>query len=94
MMEMVDAGERDTKLLAVPASSKIKDLSQVSLKTQNRLRSWFNTYKDYEGKAPGTVQVGRFLSRTAAMAELNDNRAAWKAKFGAKPAQQSQQSRR
>lgn len=68
-MKMVDNGEPDDKLIAVPIDDprwqKVKDLPDINPHTIKEMSHFFSTYKQLEGK---TVVVGDWQNRAAAEA--------------------------
>ena len=82
MMEMIDAGEVDHKVLAVDMSSKkfasVRDIDTLPAGVQADVRHFFENYKKPQGIV---VKVGRFLGKAAADSELNAGRVAYAKKF-------------
>lgn len=77
MLEMEDEEGVDTKLIAVPVEKvdplfgKWTDIADLPLHTQNKIKHFFDHYKDLE---PGKfVKTGRFLPRNQAEAILADD---------------------
>ena len=73
VMEMIDGGEQDDKIIGMVASDKrfdhiekIEDLSPHFIK---ETKYFWEHYKDL--KKPGTVQVGEFLGKDAAVEIIN-----------------------
>jgi inorganic pyrophosphatase len=54
LMEMIDSGEQDNKIIAVPVNDKrwdtVKDLSDINPHTLQELKHFFETYKTLKGK--------------------------------------------
>ncbi len=69
IMHMIDSGEPDDKIIAVPAKdprfAHIKDLADLNPHTVKEIAHFFSTYKQLEGKE---VSVGEFEGRAAAEA--------------------------
>lgn len=69
IMSMIDGGEADDKVIAVPTSdprfSDIEDLAHVNKHTIKEIRHFFETYKQIQGKE---VSVGEVKGKDAAMA--------------------------
>lgn len=67
IMHMIDGGEADEKVIAVPASdprwNKVKDLSDVNEHTLQEISHFFKTYKQLQNKI---VEVGEFEGSTVA----------------------------
>lgn len=72
IMHMVDGGEADEKVIAVPTDdprfADIKDLADVNQHTLKEIAHFFATYKQIQNKE---VQVGEFEGRDAAMAAFD-----------------------
>jgi len=75
MLEMEDEAGIDTKIIAVPTAKidpfygKIEDISEVGETTKERIRHFFNHYKEIE---PGKwVKTKRFLPREEAEKAIN-----------------------
>ena len=65
IMEMVDSGEKDDKIIAVPVEDprfdNVKSLSDINEHSLKEIRHFFETYKQIQGKAvevPGFKDVG------------------------------------
>ena len=78
MMNMVDNGEVDNKILAVPVSDprfadilSLEDLPQHIL---NEIKNFFETYKELQGKK---VTVSGYVSKEDALKELEKTREAF-----------------
>lgn len=69
IMPMVDGGESDAKVIAVPTDdprfSDVKDLKDVNAHTLKEIAHFFATYKQIQKKE---VQVGEFEGKEAAQA--------------------------
>ncbi|MEI9966214.1 MAG: inorganic diphosphatase [Candidatus Moraniibacteriota bacterium] len=68
VMRMIDGGEGDDKVIAVPKSDprfdEIKDLADINKHTIKEIQHFFETYKTIENK---TVEVNGFEGRDAAI---------------------------
>lgn len=66
-MQMIDEGEQDDKIIAVPTHDPFKkhckDLKDIEPEALNAIKSFFQTYKQPENK---TVIVEKFLDRQQA----------------------------
>lgn len=78
IMEMLDAGEVDNKIIAVPTEDPrfsdtltLEDLPEHKLK---EIQNFFETYKLLQGKK---VEVKGFLDKTRALEELAKTKAAY-----------------
>lgn len=71
-MEMIDGGEVDNKILAVPVSDprfdSVNDLSDLPEHKVKEIQNFFETYKLLQNKK---VEVKGFKDRVAAVAEIN-----------------------
>lgn len=71
IMSMVDSGEQDDKVIAVPAEDKrfdeVKDLEDVNAHTLKEIQHFFETYKQLKGK-PAPVEISGFKGRAEAEA--------------------------
>ncbi len=69
VMRMIDSGEGDDKLIAVPIDdprwSKVKDLEDINPHTLKEIEHFYSTYKKLQNKE---VEVKGFEGRTAAEA--------------------------
>ena len=67
MMEMVDSGESDAKIIAVPCKdirwTHVQDLSDINKHTLKEMEHFFSTYKHLENK---TVEVKGFHDKAKA----------------------------
>ena len=84
IMEMIDSGESDHKLIAVPAEDKrwddVQDLGDINKHTLREIQHFFETYKALKGK-PAPVEIGKILGKDAAIAAFNESIALYKTKF-------------
>jgi inorganic pyrophosphatase len=71
LMEMIDSGENDYKIIAVPVEDKrwevVQDIRDVNPHTLKELQHFFETYKHLKGKA-SEVKIHGFKGRTEAEA--------------------------
>ncbi len=69
IMHMIDAGEADEKVIAVPAGDPrfkdVKDIKDVNAHTLREIKHFFATYKQLQNKV---VEVGEFEDSVAAKA--------------------------
>ena len=70
VMEMIDSGESDYKILAVPASDKrfdhVTDLKDLNPHQLKEIKHFFETYKELKGKGD-VVEVKGFKGKEEAM---------------------------
>lgn len=80
MMDMVDDGESDVKIIAVPVKdprwADVKDLSDVNKHTLKEMEHYFTTYKKLQNKE---VIIRGFGDKQAAMDAFSKATAAFKA---------------
>lgn len=88
VLKMIDGGEKDDKIVAVPASKidptydDIKELSDLPKIEVQRLESFFRVYKDLpEGRKK--VELNGFNDATTAKQEIKQAWDAWKRKTAA-----------
>lgn len=72
IMSMIDGGEADDKVIAVPTDdprfAEVSDLSGLNKHTLKEIQHFFETYKQIQGKQ---VTVGEFSDATAAKAAFD-----------------------
>lgn len=77
IMNMVDSGEQDDKVIAVPAEDKrwddVQDIRDVNKHTLKEIQHFFETYKNLKGK-PVTVTISGFKGRAEAEAAFEKGR--------------------
>ena len=85
VMPMIDSGESDYKIIAVPAGdprwANVKDLSDVNPHTLKEMQHFFEYYKKLQNKV---VTVEAPLDATAAKAAFEKSVVLYNEKFGAK----------
>jgi len=83
IMHMIDTGEKDDKILAVPTKdprwSGAKDLTDINPHTLKEIEHFYSTYKILEKK---DVNVTGFEDRAAAHAAIKEGIELYKQKFG------------
>ena len=76
VMEMIDSGESDYKVIAVPTEDKrwddVQDLADINKHTLKEFRHFFETYKLLKGKS-APVEVGEVKGKDAAVAAFNES---------------------
>ena len=84
VMEMVDGGESDYKIIGVPAEDKrwddVQDLADLNQHTVKEIKHFFETYKLLKGK-PAPVEVGEVKGKAAAVAAFEESLTLYKDKF-------------
>ena len=82
IMNMIDDGESDAKIIAVPKKDPrwddVKDLADINAHTLKEIEHFFATYKKVQNKE---VTVGGFEGRDAAVAAFQKSRELYSAKF-------------
>jgi len=83
LMEMIDTGESDFKVVAVPVKDKrwddVKDLADINKHNLKEYQHFFETYKQLKGDA---VVVNGFKGKKEAMAAIEKSIVMYKEKFG------------
>ena len=76
VMEMIDSGESDYKVIAVPTEDKrwddVQDLADINKHTLKEFRHFFETYKLLKGKS-APVEIGEVKGKDAAVAAFNES---------------------
>lgn len=82
LMNMIDSGEGDDKIIAVPVDdprwSDTKDLADINKHTIKEIEHFYSTYKKLQNKE---VSVTGFKGRTDAEAVITEGMALYKQKF-------------
>lgn len=86
VIDMVDGGESDYKIIAVPVEDKrwedVTSLADVNKHTLKEFQHFFETYKALKGK-PAPVEIRGILDKPAALEAVKKSVELYKAKFGA-----------
>lgn len=84
VMEMVDSGESDFKIIAVPTEDKrwedVQDLADLNKHTIKEFQHFLETYKALKGK-PAPVEIGAIKGKAEAQAAVLKSIELYKAKF-------------
>ncbi len=84
VMEMVDSGESDYKIIAVPTEDKrwedVQDLADVNKHTLKEFQHFLETYKALKGK-PAPVEIKGIKGKTEAVAAINKSIELYRSKF-------------
>jgi inorganic pyrophosphatase len=84
VMEMIDSGESDYKIIAVPVDDKrwddVKDLEDLNKHSLKEFQHFVETYKALKGK-PAVVEVKGFKGRAEALEAIKKSVELYKAKF-------------
>ena len=79
---MIDSGEQDNKVIAVPAEDKrwddVQDLADVNKHTLKEIQHFFETYKQLKGK-PAEVVISGFKGKAEAEAAFEKGRQMYQA---------------
>jgi inorganic pyrophosphatase len=82
VMNMIDSGEKDDKIIAVPVDdprwSETKDLGDINKHTLKEIEHFYSTYKKLQDKE---VQVEGFKGRADAQAVITEGIKLYKEKF-------------
>lgn len=85
IMDMIDSGEGDSKVIAVPCDDprweNVQDLADVNKHTLKELEHFYLTYKKLQNKI---VEIKGFLPKKDAIAAFNKGKELYNAKFGKK----------
>ncbi|MDP2648815.1 MAG: inorganic diphosphatase [bacterium] len=86
VMEMIDSGESDYKIIGVPVDDKrwddVKDLSDVNKHMLKEFQHFFETYKSLKG-GPALVEIHGIKGRDEATATVKKSIELYTKKFGA-----------
>src|SRR3989344_2831625 len=82
LMKMIDSGDQDDKVIAVPSSdprfAEMKNLSDINKHTIKEIEHFYSTYKKLQNKE---VKVTGFEGRDKALAAVTEGLAMYKTKF-------------
>jgi inorganic pyrophosphatase len=83
-MKMIDSGESDYKIIAVPTEDKrwedVKDIGDINQHTLKEIKHFFETYKLLKGK-PAPVEIGATKGKKEAVETFNESIKLYQAKF-------------
>lgn len=84
VMEMIDTGESDYKIISVPVDDKrweeVQDLGDVNKHTLKEIQHFFETYKALKGKT-AVVEIKGFKGKSEAMEAVMKSVALYREKF-------------
>jgi len=84
VMEMIDSGESDFKVIAVPVADKrwedVRDLGDINKHTLKEFQHFFETYKVLKGKGD-TVVIPKISGKKEAQEAFDKSQELYKAKF-------------
>jgi len=85
IMHMIDDGDADDKVIAVPVEDPrfddVSDLKDINKHTLKEIRHFFSTYKKLQNK---TVEVGDVLGKDVAEKAFEESLSLYKTKYGQK----------
>jgi inorganic pyrophosphatase len=85
VMEMIDSGESDYKVIAVPVEDKrwedVQDLADLNTHNLKEYQHFFETYKALKGK-PAPVEIKGIKGKAEAIAAVEKSVELYKQKFG------------
>ncbi len=85
MIDMIDSGEGDAKIIAVPVEDKrwddVEDLADLNKHTLKEFQHFFETYKALKGK-PAPVEIRGIVGKKEAVAAIAKSIELYKQKFG------------
>ena len=85
VMKMIDSGDSDDKIIAVPVDDprwdEVNDLADVNKYTLKEIKHFFETYKQIEGKE---VKIEGFEGKDSAMKAVERSMQLYKEKYGNK----------
>jgi inorganic pyrophosphatase len=85
VIDMVDSGESDYKVIAVPVEDKrwedVNDLSDLNKHMLKEYQHFFETYKALKGK-PAPVEIKGIYGKAEAIAAVKKSMTLYKEKFG------------
>lgn len=84
IMEMIDTGESDYKIIGVPVDDKrwddVQDLADVNKHTLKEIQHFFETYKALKGK-PAVVEIKGFKGKESAIEAIEKSIQLYQQKF-------------
>jgi len=84
VMEMIDSGESDYKIISVPVDDKrwddVQDLADLNKHNLKEYQHFFETYKALKGKS-APVEINGIKGKAEAMAAIEKSIALYKEKF-------------
>lgn len=84
VMEMIDSGESDYKIIAVPVEDKrwddVQDLGDINKHTIKEFQHFLETYKALKGK-PAPVEIKGIMGKAEALAAVQKSVEFYKQKF-------------
>lgn len=85
IMDMIDSGDSDAKIIAVPVDdprwNTVKDLGDINPHTIKEIEHFYSTYKKLQNKV---VDVKGFMSKADAIAAFHKGQKAYQEKFAKK----------
>ncbi len=88
IMEMIDSGESDWKVIAVPVDDKrwddVQDIDHVNAHNLKEYKHFFETYKELKKGEKDTVQVSGYHNKAKALEAVKKSVELYEEKFGKK----------
>ncbi len=88
VMEMIDGGESDYKVIAVPVDDKrwddVQDLADINKHNLKEFVHFFETYKELKKGEKGIVTIGGIKDKAVALAAVEKSVKLYEEKFGKK----------
>ncbi len=85
LIEMIDSGDSDFKILAVPVDDKrwedVQDIGDINKHTIKEIQHFLETYKALKGK-PAVVEIKGIKGKTEALEAVKKSIEMYDAKFG------------
>lgn len=85
VMEMIDGGESDYKVIAVPIDDKrwddVQDLADINKHNLKEFVHFFETYKELKKGEKGVVTIGKISDKVAALAAVEKSIKLYEEKF-------------
>ena len=87
VMDMVDSGDSDAKIIAVPVNDKrwehVKDIGDLNPHQLKEFKHFFETYKELKGKGD-VVEIKSIKGKKEAIEAINDSVKLYKKEFSGK----------
>jgi inorganic pyrophosphatase len=88
IMDMIDSGEGDAKIIAVPVDDKrwddVQDIGDLNRHTLKELVHFFETYKELKKGEKGIVEIRGIASKKEAIEAIEKSFKLYEEKFGKK----------
>ena len=88
IMDMIDGGEGDAKIIVVPVEDKrwddVQDIGDLNKHTLKELTHFFETYKELKKGEKGTVEIRGIAGKAEAIEAIEKSFRLYEEKFGKK----------